>query len=71
VVIQVSTVSAPVSAGQALEMVRAGMRFLAAADATAMAASVQAQCLLGLEEVDAVETAARSSILRAFSAGQG
>ena len=69
--IQVSTVSAPASAGQALEMVRAGMGFLAAADATAMAASVQAECLQVLEEVDAVETAARASILRAFAFGQG
>jgi hypothetical protein len=58
------------SATEALEMARAAMGFLAAADATAMPAAVQAQCLQALEEVDAVETAARSSILRAF-AGRG
>ena len=66
-----STVNAPASAAQALEMLRAAMGFLAAADPTEMPAEVQAQCLQGLEEVDAVETAARASILRAFSAGQG
>jgi Domain of unknown function (DUF222) len=59
------------SATEALEMARAAMGFLAAADATAMPASVQAHCLQTLEEVDAVETAARSSILGAFTAGQG
>jgi hypothetical protein len=68
---QVSTVAAPVNASEALEMVRAGMGFLAAADATAMPAAVQAQCLQVLEEVDSVETVARASVLRAFGAGQG
>jgi len=67
----VSTVAAPVNASQALEMVRAGMGFLAAADATAMPAAMQAECLQGLEEIDSVETVARASVLRAFSAGQG
>jgi hypothetical protein len=67
----VSTVTAPVNASEALEIVRAGMGFLAAADATAMSAAVQAQCLQALEEVDSVETVARASVLRAFSAGQG
>jgi Domain of unknown function (DUF222) len=47
------------------------MGFLAAADATAMPAAMQAECLQTLEEVDAVETAARASILRAFTTGQG
>jgi hypothetical protein len=41
------------------------------ADATAMAAETQAQCLQALERLDGVETAARASILRAFTAGQG
>jgi hypothetical protein len=62
---QVGTVTAPVNASEALEMVRAGMGFLAAADATAMPAAVQAQCLQGLEEIDSVETVARASVLRA------
>ena len=52
-------------------MVRAGLRFLAAADATAMAAGTQAQCLQVLEQVTAMGTAARTSILAAFTSGQG
>jgi hypothetical protein len=56
----VSTVTAPASAGQALEMVRAGMDYLATADATQMPTVVQAQCLQTFEQIDAVETAARA-----------
>jgi hypothetical protein len=47
------------------------MGYLAAADATAMAAETQAQCLHALEQVNAMGTAARTSILAAFTAGQG
>jgi hypothetical protein len=35
----------PASASEAMEMVRAGLGYLAGADATAMAAETQAQCL--------------------------
>ena len=59
------------SAQEAAEVVRAGLRFLAAADATAMAAETQAQCLQMLEQANSMGTAARSSILAAFTAGQG
>jgi hypothetical protein len=52
-------------------MLRSAMGYLAAADATAMAAETQAQCLLALEQLDAIETAARASILAAFTSGQG
>src|SRR5260370_10662397 len=52
-------------------MVRAGLGFLAHVDATAMAAEEQARCLQMLEQADAIETAARASILGAFTAGQG
>ncbi len=52
-------------------MVRAGLGYLAAADATALAAEVQARCLYALEQATAVSTAARTSILAAFSAGHG
>ncbi len=52
-------------------MLRSAMGYLSAADATAMAAETQAQCLLALEQLDAIETAARSSILAAFTSGQG
>ena len=59
------------SAKQAAETVRAGLGYLATADATQMAAETQAQCLLLLEQASAIGTAARSSILAAFTAGQG
>jgi hypothetical protein len=68
---QVNTVPSPVNTAEALGMLRASMRFLATADATAMAAETQAQCLQALEQVNAIGTAARASILGAFTAGQG
>ena len=52
-------------------MVRAGLGYLAAADATAMAGQTQARCLQMLEQANSMGTAARSSILGAFTAGQG
>src|SRR5215471_10835433 len=66
------TAPAPViaSANEAMAMVHAGLAFLAAADATAMGAAERAGCLRGLEEADAVATAARTSVLGAFGAGQ-
>jgi len=66
-----STVASPASAAEALEMLRSAMAYLAAADATAMAAEEQARCLRVMEQVSAVGTAARTSVLTAFSAGQG
>jgi hypothetical protein len=65
------TVPVFASANEALDMVHAGLRFLADADATEMAAEEQAGCLQGLERVASVTTAARSSVLGAFTAGQG
>ena len=61
----------PGSAKEALGMLRSAMGYLAAADATAMAAETQAQCLHVLEQVNSMGTAARASILGAFTAGQG
>ena len=58
------------SATQALEVARAGLRFVAMADATAMTAAERAACLRGLEKADAVATAARISVLGTFGAGQ-
>ena len=66
-----STVQVFASPGEAMAMVRAGLDYLAAADATAMAAPEQARCLRGLEQANSVATAARTSILGAFAAGQG
>jgi hypothetical protein len=58
------------SVTQALEVARAGLRFVAMADAAAMTAAERAACLRGLEKADAVATAARTSMLGAFGAGQ-
>ncbi len=63
--------TAPASASEAMEMVRAGLGYLAAADATAMAAETQASCLQMLEQAHSIGTAARTSVLAAFTAGQG
>ena len=68
-----STAPAPAfaSATDALDMVRAGLRFLATQDATQLTVAEQAACLRGLERADAVATAARTSMLAGFTAGQG
>ena len=61
----------PASADEALEMLTAALGYLAAADATAMTAEEQARCLRVLEQATATGTAARTSVLSAFTAGQG
>ena len=48
-----------------------GLGFLAAADATAMAADTQAHCLQVLEQAHSISPAARTSVLAAFTSGQG
>jgi Domain of unknown function (DUF222) len=62
---------APAGVAEALEMVRAGLRFVAEADATQMTVAEQAKCLLGLERANSVAVAARTSVLGAFNAKQG
>ena len=59
------------SASEAAEIVRAGLGFLVSADPTQMVADEQAKCLQMLEQVSAMGTAARTSILAAFTSGQG
>ena len=66
-----SAVPAFASASEAMDMVHAGLGYLATADATAMAAETQARCLRMLEQADAMGTAARAAILGAFTSGQG
>jgi Domain of unknown function (DUF222) len=68
-VIQVST--APADVREALDMVRVGLDYLAAADAAQLPVAVQAECLRELEQHDAMATAARAGFLAAFTAGQG
>ena len=63
--------TAPASASEAMEMVHAGLGWLAAADATQLGAETQARCLRMLEQADAMGTAARASVLAAFTSGQG
>jgi hypothetical protein len=46
------------------------MGYLAAADAAAMDAATQAQCLRTLEQLHAIETAARASVLGALVSGR-
>ena len=68
---QVSTVPAPASDAEAVQMFLTALRHLAAADPTAMAVQAQAECLLALEQGDAISAAARARILAAFTAGRG
>jgi hypothetical protein len=65
------TAPAFASVSEAMDMARAALGYLAATDATALAAATQAECLVGLEQTDAISTAVRASFLSAFTAGQG
>ena len=65
------TATAPCSAREALDMVRAGLGYLAAADPARLPAATQAECLRELEQADAAATAARASFLSVFTTGQG
>src|SRR5215831_13399854 len=66
-----SNVTSPGSAAEALRMLESAMGYLSAADEGQMAAATQAQCLAALERLDAAGTAARASILAAFTAAEG
>ena len=66
-----STAPAFASASEAMEMVHAGLGWLAAADATALGGGEQARCLQMLEQAHSMGTAARASVLAAFTSGQG
>src|SRR6201986_3676635 len=59
------------SAGEAIEMARAALGYLAAADAAQLSDEAQAACLRGLEQTDATATAARASSRAAFTVGKG
>jgi Domain of unknown function (DUF222) len=63
--------NAPASAREALDMVRAGLGYLAAADAAQLPAATQAEYLAELEQSGSVMTAARASVLAGFTVGQG
>jgi hypothetical protein len=59
------------SVGEAMDMARAALGYLAAADAAQLAAETQAECLRGLERAEAVLTAGRASFLSVFTVGKG
>ena len=63
--------TAPADAREALDMVLAGLGYLAAADPGQLPAAVQAECLKGFERAGSVLTAARAFMLAGFTAGQG
>jgi Domain of unknown function (DUF222) len=63
--------TAPADAREALDMVRAGLGYLASADAAQLPVATQAECLRELEQDAAVLTATRAWILASFTAGQG
>jgi hypothetical protein len=67
----VGTTPAFASVSEAMDMARAALGYLAAADATQLAPETQAECLRGLERTDAISTAVRASFLASFTAGQG
>ena len=65
------TAPAFASVSEAIDMARAALGYLAAADAAQLGDEAQAACLRGLEQTDAIATAARASFLSAFTAGKG
>jgi hypothetical protein len=67
----VGTALAFSSVSEAIDIARAALGYLAAADAAQLAAEEQADCLRGLERIDAVAAAARASFLAAFTVGKG
>src|ERR1035438_626761 len=65
------TPAPPASAPEALAMLIAAASYLAAADPAQMSTETQARCLAGLERAGAIQTAARASVLGAFTASRG
>ena len=65
------TAPAFASVSEAMDMARAALGYLAAADAVQLPSETLAEALRGLERTDAISTAARAVFLSAFTAGQG
>jgi hypothetical protein len=68
----VTSAVTPASPQEPLAMLRSAAQYLAAADPTAMAAEsqAQAQALIGLEQLDAMQAAARATIVGAFTSAK-
>ena len=64
-------VSGPRSPGEAVELMLAGLGWLANADLASTPVAVQADCLRALERAASIHTAARASALSAFDAASG
>ena len=62
---------APKTSDEAVDMMLAGLSWLARANAASVPASVQADCLRGLERAASMHVAARARVLAAFSAQRG
>src|ERR1041385_6062517 len=58
------------SVSEAMDMVQAGLSYLAAADAAQLPAATQAECLRRLERRDAIATAARAFVRAGLPPGQ-
>ncbi len=67
----VNAAPAFISATQAMQMLESALGYLAAADPTQLPTDIQARLMQTLERSDAVSTAARASVLAAFTAAQG
>ena len=70
-VTQVGPAPAFASVSEAMDVARAALGYLAAADAAQLDAETQAECLRGVERIDATAAAARASFLSAFTVGKG
>jgi hypothetical protein len=65
------TTPAITSETDALQMLKSALAYLAAADPAQVPTALQAECLIVLEQADAMSTAARAQYLAAYSAAQG
>jgi len=65
------TAPAFASVSEAMDMVRAGLAFVASVDATELSTEEQAECLQNLERANSTASAARTCMLGTFTAGKG
>ena len=65
------TAPAFASVSEAMDMVRAGLAFVAGADATELSTEEQAETLRDLERANSILSAARTCVLGTFTAGKG
>jgi hypothetical protein len=61
----------PATAADAIAMAQSGLAWLAAADPVTLTSAERAECLRALGRAESLHTAARSSVLAAFTASRG